>query len=96
MIIPVRCKTCGKVLADKWTHYARESKLIAEEAAVAVQAGKSADGDFYEDDRREKKGVDGVSAPVTTPHGRLLDKLGITSLCCRTVMMTHVDLHSII
>jgi DNA-directed RNA polymerase subunit N (RpoN/RPB10) len=24
MIIPVRCFTCGKVLADKWTKYSEE------------------------------------------------------------------------
>ena len=24
MLIPVRCFTCGKVLADKWEHYVKE------------------------------------------------------------------------
>jgi DNA-directed RNA polymerase subunit N (RpoN/RPB10) len=24
MIIPVRCFTCGKVIADKWTYYSKE------------------------------------------------------------------------
>lgn len=26
MIIPVRCFTCGKVLADKWEYYVRRCK----------------------------------------------------------------------
>jgi DNA-directed RNA polymerase I, II, and III subunit RPABC5 len=25
MIIPIRCFTCGKVLADKWEYYVRKS-----------------------------------------------------------------------
>ncbi len=25
MIIPIRCFTCGKVLADKWEYYVKES-----------------------------------------------------------------------
>lgn len=24
MIIPIRCFTCGKVLADKWEHYSKK------------------------------------------------------------------------
>jgi len=28
MIIPVRCFTCGKVLADKWEYYQRESQKL--------------------------------------------------------------------
>ena len=24
MLIPVRCFTCGKILADKWEHYVKE------------------------------------------------------------------------
>lgn len=28
MIIPVRCMTCGKVLADKWEYYVKKSTDI--------------------------------------------------------------------
>lgn len=28
MIIPVRCFTCGKVLADKWEYYSKRCKEI--------------------------------------------------------------------
>lgn len=28
MIIPVRCFTCGKVLADKWEYYERRCKEL--------------------------------------------------------------------
>lgn len=29
MIIPVRCFTCGKVLADKYDHYVAEAKKLS-------------------------------------------------------------------
>jgi DNA-directed RNA polymerase subunit N (RpoN/RPB10) len=28
MIIPIRCFTCGKVLADKWIYYERKCKEL--------------------------------------------------------------------
>lgn len=28
MLIPVRCFTCGKVLADKWEHYVKEVERL--------------------------------------------------------------------
>jgi len=31
MLIPVRCFTCGKVLADKWDWYNEEVKKLEEE-----------------------------------------------------------------
>ena len=37
MIIPVRCFTCGKVLADKWEYYVRESEKL--EAAEGKKDG---------------------------------------------------------
>ena len=28
MIIPVRCMTCGKVLADKWKYFTEKTKEL--------------------------------------------------------------------
>ncbi len=54
MIIPIRCFSCGKVLADKWEKFQEEIKKGKKPAEV-------------------------------------LDELGITRYCCRTVMITHKD-----
>jgi DNA-directed RNA polymerase subunit N (RpoN/RPB10) len=32
MLIPIRCFTCGKTLADKWDYYDREVKKLEKEA----------------------------------------------------------------
>ncbi len=54
MIIPVRCISCGKVLADKWEKFSKE-----------VSKGQEASS--------------------------VLDELGVTRYCCRSLMITHVD-----
>ena len=76
MIIPVRCFTCNKVLADKWAEYKRRCDALAqsEEEGHATAAEEAA----------------------RTPRGRILDELGITRLCCRRILLTHVDLVSVI
>jgi DNA-directed RNA polymerase subunit N (RpoN/RPB10) len=76
MIIPVKCFTCGKVLADKYR--------------------------WYEAEVRKKKTVDGVSISSVqyltndmidkTAEGVVMDKLGLTKMCCRRHMLTHVDI----
>jgi DNA-directed RNA polymerase subunit N len=54
MIIPIRCMSCGKVVAQLWEEY---NKRIA--------AGE------------EPK--------------KVLDSLGLTKYCCRSLFLTHVD-----
>lgn len=76
MIIPVKCFTCGKVLADKYMFYTtkvREMKL-----------SKSQDLDkvIYLDKDNIKK----------TPEALVLDSVGLTKMCCRRHMLTHVDI----
>ena len=38
MIIPVRCFTCGKLLADKWNFYVNETKKLESGTIINVQA----------------------------------------------------------
>ena len=39
MIIPVRCFTCGKVLADKWNYYKKEiEKTNSEDSVLNVNS----------------------------------------------------------
>jgi len=76
MIIPVKCFTCGNVLADKYLYYLRE-----------VRRMKLANGDNLErvvyltKENMEK-----------TAEGQVLDKLRLTNVCCRRHMLTQVDL----
>tara|TARA_B110000305_G_scaffold239322_1_gene306776 strand:+ start:2320 stop:2553 length:234 start_codon:yes stop_codon:yes gene_type:complete len=76
MIIPIKCFTCGNVLADKYEYYkqnVRNQKLK-----------KDLDGEkviYLTKDNVEK-----------TPEGEMMDKLELFNMCCRRHMLTHVDM----
>ena len=76
MIIPVKCFTCGMVLADKYLYYCKEVRKIK------LQNEMSLDEDIYVDENNIQK----------TPEGEVLDKLNLTKMCCRRHMLTHVDI----
>jgi DNA-directed RNA polymerase subunit N (RpoN/RPB10) len=76
MIIPVKCFTCGKVLADKYQFYVREVRKMKIE----------------QDQDPEKVVYLTRENVVKTPEGQVLDNLGLTRMCCRRHMLTHVDI----
>lgn len=76
MIIPVKCFTCGKVLADKYQFYVREVRKMK------IEQGQDPEKVVY-------LTRDNV---VKTPEGQVLDSLGLTRMCCRRHMLTHVDI----
>tara|TARA_B100001093_G_C26524897_1_gene883381 strand:- start:505 stop:738 length:234 start_codon:yes stop_codon:yes gene_type:complete len=76
MIIPIKCFTCGKVLADKYRYYLQEVKKIKSEKNIEY------DKVIYFDKNQIE----------LSPEGEVLDKLELYSMCCRRHMLTHVDL----
>jgi DNA-directed RNA polymerase subunit N (RpoN/RPB10) len=76
MIIPVKCFTCGKVIGNKYLYFKRVVR--------AEKLKKSIDPDdvIYLTEDNIKK----------TPEGKCLDDLGLTKICCRRHMLTHVDI----
>lgn len=76
MIIPVKCFTCGKVLADKYDFWQNEVRKIK------IEKGISQDNVIYFSKDNVKK----------TPEAIVMDKLKITKMCCRRHMLTHVDI----
>ena len=76
MIIPVKCFTCGKVLADKYLYYLREVKK------EKINKDLPMDDVIYLNKNNNEK----------TPEGKVLDKLGLNKICCRRHMLTHVDI----
>ena len=83
MIIPVKCFTCGMVLADKYRYYCEEvrkrklsKKLNTKEHSIDIEKVQYLTKEFHE----------------KTPEGEVLDELGLNKMCCRTKMLTHVDI----
>jgi DNA-directed RNA polymerase subunit N (RpoN/RPB10) len=88
MIIPIRCFTCGKVLADKWNHYKKEiNKNIKEQKEDKFTLE---DISIPEDEDNPKKYFN------TNNNNQILNDLGLTKMCCRRHMLTHIDLIDII
>ena len=84
MIIPVRCFTCGKVLADKWEYYqAQVDKMEKDNEGGKGNESKESKG-------AEAKGFEKLKT------GKILDDLGLHRMCCRRHMIGHVDLIHII
>ena len=75
MIIPVKCFTCGQVLADKYRYYQDEVRRIK------IQKGQNTQKVVY----LTKENID------KTPEGIVLDNLRLNNVCCRRHMLTHVD-----
>jgi DNA-directed RNA polymerase subunit N (RpoN/RPB10) len=76
MIIPVKCFTCGKVLADKYRYYQREvrKRKLATNTAL--------DKVVYLTETNTEK----------THEAYVLDELHLDKMCCRRHMLTHVDI----
>jgi DNA-directed RNA polymerase subunit N (RpoN/RPB10) len=77
MIIPVRCQSCGKMLADKWEAY---NKAVDRERSNGNGNNNDVDADPATD-------VDGF-----TPKGKALNDLDIKRMCCRATFLSHVDM----
>jgi DNA-directed RNA polymerase I, II, and III subunit RPABC5 len=78
MLIPVRCFTCNKVLGQYWEPYMEELQKATNLSEL----------------ENEKKTIV-IGGDTILPKSiecKILDELGITRYCCRTIMMTTVDL----
>tara|TARA_Y100000996_G_scaffold319791_1_gene255885 strand:- start:789 stop:1022 length:234 start_codon:yes stop_codon:yes gene_type:complete len=76
MIIPVKCFTCGKVLADKYRYY--QTEIRKRKISRKLDTDKV---EYLTPDMMDK-----------TPEGEVLDLLGLNKYCCRRHMLTHVDI----
>ena len=86
MLIPVRCYTCGEVLADKWIPY-----------ISAVQSDKNEiDGNIDpKKDLLELKYLDVTDPnPEKSVEGKVLDELNLHKYCCRRMMLGNVHIIS--
>jgi DNA-directed RNA polymerase subunit N (RpoN/RPB10) len=81
MIIPIKCFTCGTVLADKYRYYleqVRKKKLAKRGNGDSIDIDKVL---YLTQEFAEK-----------TPEGEVLDELNMTKMCCRRHFLTHVDI----
>ena len=96
MIIPIKCFTCGKVIADKYDYYIEQVNKLEKE--------------LKKDEGVVVAGPDGAGpsrAPAPSPGGaavknekffdsvhtgEILNNIGLTRYCCRRHMIATVDM----
>jgi len=76
MIIQVKCVTCGMVLADKYRFYLEEVRKRKLAKSQDINSVLYLTKEFTE----------------KTAEGEVLDELGLTKMCCRRHLLTHVDI----
>ena len=81
MIIPIKCFTCGMVIADKYRYYleqVRKKKIVKKGNDETIDIDKVL---YLTKEFSEK-----------TPEGEVLDELNMKKMCCRRHFLTHVDI----
>jgi DNA-directed RNA polymerase I, II, and III subunit RPABC5 len=76
MIIPIKCFTCGNVLADKYRFYTEEVRKRKLAKSMDVDKVLYLTKEFHD----------------KTPEGEVLDELNMIKMCCRRHFLTHVDI----
>jgi DNA-directed RNA polymerase subunit N (RpoN/RPB10) len=77
-VIPIKCFTCGQVIADKWRYYNEEVKR----RKMAENPKHIKKVEYLKSDSIVEKSIE----------GQVLDKLSLTSVCCRRHLLSHVDI----
>ena len=76
MIIPIKCFTCGNVLADKYRYFQDKVRKIKQDKNIDV------DKVIYLTKTNNTKAHEGI----------VMDELGLNKMCCRRHILTHVDI----
>jgi len=77
MIIPIRCFTCGNMIAHLWEEYVKRVMKEYNVDKMQVQRNK----------------FDNIQELTDkTIEGKILDELGLERYCCRRMVLGHVDM----
>lgn len=81
MIIPIKCFTCGNVIANKYRFYQQEVRKRKLSKKIASDSNEIEKVIYLTKEFHDK-----------TPEGEVLDELGMKKMCCRRHFLTHVDI----
>tara|TARA_B100000927_G_C16325188_1_gene413022 strand:+ start:536 stop:769 length:234 start_codon:yes stop_codon:yes gene_type:complete len=77
MIIPIKCFTCGKVLADIYRYYLAEVCKLKKEQNIS-----ESETQYFTTENTQK-----------TIEGQVMDQLKLNKYCCRRHFLCHVDIN---
>ena len=97
MIIPVRCMTCGKLLANKYEYY--ESELLRKKLALNSNIDTSNNNtNTGSNTGSNSSNINPLIININaldikkTIAGDIMDDLGLHRMCCRKVMLTSINI----
>lgn len=86
MIIPIKCVSCGNIIANKYRWYLEQVRKRK------IQKGSEKEGST-------KLNVDTViyynkktDTNKETPECEVMNELKLYNMCCRRIFLTHVDI----
>ncbi len=80
MIIPIRCFTCGKVIAHLWEPYLEKLQLHYDKALPELPVKTV--GQALEINKQSDNTIESV----------ILDEMKLTRYCCRRMILSNLDL----
>lgn len=86
MIIPIRCFTCGEVVADKWIPYVTEVQNRKNAVEKELDPTKNI-LDLQYIDITKQTGEKSI-------EGEILDEMKLHKYCCRRMMLSNVNIIS--
>ena len=86
MIIPMRCFTCGEVLADKWIPYITEVQNQKNKIETEIDPTKEI-LDLQYIDVTKTKGEKSI-------EGKILSEMNLHKYCSRRMMLSNVNIIS--
>jgi DNA-directed RNA polymerase I, II, and III subunit RPABC5 len=81
MIIPIKCFTCGTIIANRYQIYCDEVRLRKIQSTKYKNNIDRNRVEYFTQENTDK-----------TIEGVVLDELGLTKMCCRRHILTHVDI----
>ena len=86
MIIPMRCYTCGEVMADKWIPYI---------TAVQDEKNKIKENVNSKTNNLDLRYIDTNNpSPEKSIEGKILDEMNLHKYCCRRMILSNVHIIS--
>ena len=80
MIIPIRCFTCGEIMADKWIPFIERTNELRNIDTSENNLNLNIET------------IDIQNMGKKTIEGKVLDELKLHKYCCRRMMLTNVPL----
>lgn len=88
MLPPIRCFTCGKVIADQYDYYVQEVQKLHNKEPPKRQTKAAAEAAANE--AHATRHFDGILT------GPIMNKLGLKRYCCRRMMLGTEDMMDVI